>query len=420
MQVYNRTTASEDYYSKIVLGLDDDTTWSNYGGIKWDLALCLLAAWIIVGLSLIKGVQSSGKVVYFTALFPYFVLLCLLIRGAMLPGAVEGLNFYIQPKLESLLNIHVWSDAATQIFYSLGPAFGGLITLASYNKFNNNCHRDAILIAFCNFGTSIFAGLVVFSIIGFMAHESGQAVGEVMASGPGLAFVAYPEAVTKFSCPPVWSFLFFLMLLSLGLDTQFTMTETLTTAVMDQWPELRRHKAWVVLGAALVGFILGLPMCCNGGVYMFTLIDTFSASWSLLILAFFEVVLVVYVYGFSNFMSNVSEMGIKVPKILRYYWKISWYVFTPLLLLLITIITWIMFKPCEYQGYVFPPVIQALGWLIAITSILIAIGMGVLEGLKMRQSSTLVTYKNLFQPSSKWGPAKHMSNKGFDNPSYNE
>ena len=64
----------------------------------------------------------------------------------------------------------VWRAAATQIFYSLGPAFGGIVTLSSYNKFNNNCHRDAFIVAFGNCATSVFAGVVVFSILGFMAH----------------------------------------------------------------------------------------------------------------------------------------------------------------------------------------------------------------------------------------------------------
>merc|ERR1711953_1158475 len=147
--VYARVSPSEDYFKRTMLGLEEDTTWENVGGLRWQLVLCLAVAWIIVCLCLIKGVQSSGKVVYFTALFPYLVLVILLIRGATLDGAYDGILFYVYPtqeKLQGLLNINVWSAAATQIFYSLGPSFGGLITLASYNKFSNNCHRDAMLV----------------------------------------------------------------------------------------------------------------------------------------------------------------------------------------------------------------------------------------------------------------------------------
>lgn len=404
-KAYKRVSPSEDYYTRVVLGLEDDTTWENFGGLRWQLVLCLAGAWIIVGLCLVKGVQSSGKVVYFTALFPYFVLFVLLIKGATLPGAIDGISFYLQPRLERLADVSVWSDAATQIFYSLGPAFGGLITLASYNRFDNNCHRDAMLIAFANCSTSVFAGFVIFSIIGFMAHQSGQEVGDVIASGPGLAFIAYPEAVTQLPIAPFWSFLFFMMLITLGLDTQFTMTETLTSAFMDQWPQFRPKKSIVVLTAAFLGFLLGLPMCAKGGVYMFTLIDWFSASWSILLLAFTEVVLLMYVYGYDNFMNNIAEMGIKIPKVLAIYWRVNWQILTPIILMLITLVTWINFTPCKYGDYVFPGWVQLMGWLMASFSIVIAVSGGIFEYFRRKENGKISEFKDMLKPTDKWGPA---------------
>ncbi|OBS57791.1 hypothetical protein A6R68_11085, partial [Neotoma lepida] len=138
------------YFSKVTLqrssGMDET------GVIVWYLALCLLLAWLIVGAALFKGIKSSGKVVYFTALFPYVVLLILLIRGATLEGASKGISYYIgaQSNFTKLKEAEVWKDAATQIFYSLSVAWGGLVALSSYNKFNNNCYSDAIVVCLTN------------------------------------------------------------------------------------------------------------------------------------------------------------------------------------------------------------------------------------------------------------------------------
>lgn len=77
-----------------------------------------------------------------------------------------------------------------------------------------------MIVAVSNIATSFFAGLVIFSIIGFLAHELNVDVDKVVDQGAGLAFIVYPEVVTRLPISPVWSILFFLMLLTLGLDSQ--------------------------------------------------------------------------------------------------------------------------------------------------------------------------------------------------------
>ena len=119
---------------------------------------CLAVCYVVLFLTLWKGVASSGKVAYFTAIFPYIVLFTLLGRGVTLPGAINGIMFYITPQWGELLNIKVWYAAVTQSFFSLSVGFGALFTYSSYNDFKHNVYRDALIISFADTFTSLLAG----------------------------------------------------------------------------------------------------------------------------------------------------------------------------------------------------------------------------------------------------------------------
>jgi len=375
-----RVTAAGEYLSKEVLNESDGI--ENMGAIQWKLALCLLAAWIIIFFCLIKGIKSSGKVVYFTATFPYVVLVILLIKAVTLPGAIDGIRFYIIPDLSKLSNIKVWEAAAVQIFFSLSVAGGGLITLASYNKFENNVIRDTFVVCIGNCLTSFFAGFCIFSVLGFMAKELEVDVPSVAVSGTGLAFVAYPDLVTRFAGAPFWSVLFFAMLFTLGLDSQFAIVETILTGIMDFEPRLRTKKTYIVGIVCVLGFLFGLPLTTRGGGYLLDLLDYYAAGWPYLFIGLTELVIIGHIYGIENFFNDISSM---VPKNVGSWVKKNlpsihfslqtniyfiYMTMSPLIIGVILMISWGSHEGLTKGDYIYPAWANGIGWLIALTAIL--------------------------------------------------
>ena len=126
-----------------------------------------MVSWLVIFFTLVQGLKAYGKVAYVITLSPYFVLTALLIYAAQLPGAGKGIDFYLNPEWEKLGDFSIWATAASQILFSLSVGFGSQLILSTYNQFNNNTHRDAILISIFNSLTSIYAGFVVSVFLAF-------------------------------------------------------------------------------------------------------------------------------------------------------------------------------------------------------------------------------------------------------------
>ncbi|KAG1675818.1 Sodium- and chloride-dependent glycine transporter 2 [Nymphon striatum] len=386
---------SEQYYKNVMLQLSPNM--NQLGPLNWHLALCLLLGWIITYVCVIRGPKSIGKVAYFTSVFPYVALTVLLVRGATLPGAKEGINFYVVPDFTQLLKPQVWYDAAAQILYSLGCATGCIITFSSYNPFNNNCQRDAILISVANCLTSAYAGFAIFSILGFMANELGVPVGKVAAEGVGLAFIAYPEAVSRMSISQLWSVMFFFMILVLGIGTMFGPVSVVMTVLEDRWPSLIKKK-WLVLGVlCLILYLIALPLVCESGVYLFVILVQYSGN-ALVFCGLFEVIGIAYIYGFSRFSADLKLMLGKAPSS---YWKFTWVLTTPLLTLGIIIFSYVLYKPTPYNKEPLPLWLNAFGWAIfgVIISPIPVVAIYELATCKGN-------YKKLFVPTELWGPSE--------------
>ncbi|KAJ6656604.1 hypothetical protein lerEdw1_003491 [Lerista edwardsae] len=361
------TSPAEEFYTRQVLGLQHSHGLGDVGRIRWQLLLCLLLLFAIVYFSLWKGVKTSGKVVWVTATLPYAVLLTLLVRGATLPGAWRGILFFLQPNWEKLTSTAVWVDAAAQIFFSLGPGFGVLLALASYNPFNNNCYRDAIITSTINCLTSFLSGLVIFSVLGYMAEMRGVEVESVAKdTGPSLLFITYPEAIANMVGSTFFAIIFFLMMITLGLDSTFGGLEAVITAILDEYPHtLAKRRELFVLALITVSFLGSLATLTSGGSYVVKLLEEFGAGCSILAVVLLEAIAVSWFYGIQRFCGDVKAMLGFSPGL---YWQVCWVAVSPAFLAFIIISSLLDQPPLTLFNYRYPEWSISVGHLIGASS----------------------------------------------------
>uniref|UniRef100_A0A8C7SL27 Transporter n=1 Tax=Oncorhynchus mykiss TaxID=8022 RepID=A0A8C7SL27_ONCMY len=368
--ITNFTSPVTEFWERNVLSISSGI--DDIGPLKWDLALCLLAVWIVCFFCIWKGVKSTGKVVYITATFPFVMLIVLLVRGVTLPGASEGIKFYLYPNMTRLQDPEVWIDAGTQIFFSYAICLGAMTSLGSYNKYKYNCYRDCLLLGGLNSGTSFVSGFAIFSVLGFMAQEQGVDIADVAESGPGLAFIAYPKAVSMMPMPTFWAILFFIMLLLLGLDSQFVEVEGQITSLVDLYPSVLRigyRREIFIAVMCCISYLLGLTMVTKGGMYVFQLFDYYAASGvCLLWVAFFECIAIAWIYGADNFYDAIEDMIGYRP---NPWMKWSWTFITPVLCAGCFIFSLVKYKPLTYNKvYEYPDWSIGLGWSLALASMI--------------------------------------------------
>ncbi|XP_072521205.1 sodium- and chloride-dependent GABA transporter ine isoform X1 [Salminus brasiliensis] len=403
-------SASQQFFDRKLLEMTSGI--EDAGGVRWELFGLLALAWLIIYFCIFKGVKSTGKVVYFTATFPYFMLFALLINNVQLPGAKDGILFFLMPNWSKLQDVQVWVNAAAQIFNSIGIAFGSMISMASYNKYNNNILRDTFVVSLANSATSILAGFVIFSAIGYMAHIHNLPVEDIATDGPGLVFVVYPEAFSTMPVSQLWAPLFFFMLLCLGLDSEFAMVEVVVTCIMDGFGvkvlRVFKRKELLVLAVCSVGFLLGIPHVTRGGIYVFQLMDHYTAVVSLMFLAFFEVLAVTLIFGVQRICVMVENMLGKRPNL---YFRVCWQFLSPMLVLGILISSIIQYTPARYgKSYTYPLWAEVLGWFISLISI-IWIPLGAAHELFRNEGSLLQRLKVALTPTVDLEPIHALAEK---------
>jgi NSS family neurotransmitter:Na+ symporter len=319
---------------------------ADIGDIRFPILRSLIVIWalnwIIVYRGIQKGIELANKI--FMPLL--FVLMAILVFWSLsLDGAIDGVKAYLTPDFSKLSEPKVWIDAYSQIFFTLSLGFGIMIAYASYLPAKANITKNALLTAFLNSGFSIFAGFAVFSVLGFMAFSQGQPISEVVTKSIGLAFVAYPKAVSLMPGGNFFGAIFFLSLVIAGLSSSISIIEAFTSAIVDKFGVNRKT---VVNAVCALGFLGSIIFTTQAGLIWLDIADHFLTHYGLVVVGIAECILVGWLFKLDVLRKHINRISsIRLGR----WWDFLIKIFIPLVLSIILVGDLYTEIKQPYEGY---------------------------------------------------------------------
>lgn len=325
--------------------------------ILFSLALVWFFNWLIVFSGIQKGLERASKI-FMPILF--FLVIGFALWGMNLPGAKEGLSVYLRPEFSKLKDIGVWIDAFSQVFFTLSLGFGIMIAYSSYLPKKTNIVKDSLFISLANCIFSIITGLGVFAVLGYMAQSTSQPVDKVVTDGIGMAFVAFPKAISLLPAfNKLVGVLFFGSLVIAGLSSSISILEAFTSGIVDKFHYSRKAVVSVLCIAAFLGSII---FTTQGGLSWLDIVDHFLNQYGLVIAGIFECIIVGWVYRARKMRKHVSNIsGINLPKV----WDAQVKIVIPIVLVFLLANSLIQEFSVPYEGYpVLSLIVIGRDWLI--------------------------------------------------------
>jgi NSS family neurotransmitter:Na+ symporter len=309
----------------------------DLGSIRWQIlaGTCITwsAVWFICFREVSHGIEKASMI-----FMPLLFVLTLILVGwsLQLPGAWTAIkdNYlscdFSKIDITTPAGRGVWVAAFGQIFFTLSLGFGIMITYASYLPKKTDIVGNALTTCVLNCLYSFITGFAVFGTIGYMAQAKGVPFSEAIKSGPGLAFVVYPEAINQLPAGNrIFGALFFLVLIVAGLSSAISLTEAFTCSVCDKFKISRKKATSIICGLGLAGSIV---FTTQAGLWILDIVDHFINNYALVIGGILECMLIGWVLKSGVMRKHVNSVStVKLWPL----WDIAIRFVTPLMLIVI-------------------------------------------------------------------------------------
>ncbi|CAI2364268.1 unnamed protein product [Moneuplotes crassus] len=281
------------------------------------ISLVLMMSFVFF--TLYRGIHSAKYVSYFVVPLPYFILAVFFVKGLTMEGFSSGWAYLYKPDWSKLWTLSIWSDAAGQAIFSAGLAHNTVIKFASHRKEDDPLLSSTILLPCLNFGTSMFASLALFSFIGHASYTSGIPIDDMKVQGMELTFVVYPALINTLPWPNLWSILFFTMMTSLGLGTEYILVEVCSDifhGTCSRRKTFKGRKVVMTFIFCLIILLINLAFfASSAGYYWLKYVDHYATSINLVVFSFVQIVLFVYFLPIEDLIEKIKKFGEATPKL---------------------------------------------------------------------------------------------------------
>jgi NSS family neurotransmitter:Na+ symporter len=279
-----------------------------------------------------KGI-SQGIEKYTKVMMPmlFVLLMILVVRAVTLPGAWEGIKWYLTPDISKITG-GVWIAALGQVFFSLSVGMSGMVTYASYLKKNENLVKTSIIVSLMDTAVAILAGLIIFPAVFSFGLEPG--------AGPGLVFITLPAVFAQMPMGAIFSFMFFVLLGIACLTSSISILEMPVSYLIEK-RSMSRLNASLFVGA--IAYVLGIAVSFSFGIWgdvtffgkgIFDLFDYFGSNISLPLGGLAAAILVGWFWGEKNAVAEVTNSGELNLKFVKFWFPVVKYV-VPVVIILI-------------------------------------------------------------------------------------
>lgn len=339
------------------------TTWDVKGyTIPLPVFISALVAWGAIYYCIRNGANSVGKVVKYTVIMPVVLLLIMAVKGCTMDGAMEGLQRFFVPQLEAFADPSLLVDAFGQVFYSLSIMMAIMFAYGSYLSEDANIAEDAIIIAASDAAVSVLSGIVMFSTMGGVGM-----LDDISASGIATAFIIYPQTIVNLTSVgwvnALFGVIFYLMLVTLAIDSAFSIVEGVSASVSDKFKLDSRKTTRVI---CIIAGIISLIYTTRAGLAWLDIVDNWTNQINLIVIGVLECITVGWLFDPDKVLKQINRNTNKF-KMPRFWFRASVRFIAPIVLSILFV--WNLYDLFAIKGGHYGYALWAEligGWLVSV------------------------------------------------------